>query len=1241
MSIARVGRLAWLVAMAVVTLSYWTAAYSQTARTTEVVPVPIIGHPGGIHAAYSASGRTLVTGGGDNTLKVWDAESRRLLRSLECHKGPTENYSGKGALAVVTAVAISQDGRLAVSGGADGAICVWQVETGKLLRSIAAHKHNVASLYITPDARTIISTDIDSDPAVVPGVAKSGGGTPPVQSADRNRMGDGAGVRMWSLESGSRLGGAPGGFASVTPAPDGRSVLVAYHKDAAILYEIPTGRELAKIPEAANAVRASFQKDGVHLVVVQNRVVSVPSLHVIELATGKLKRTVAINQQGTSRDVIALSDDYRAIIRDNTARYNATGAQPEADLEVWRIGADEIAKVPLSEKFDPDSVLFLPHNGSIMTTKGPNVVVWDTESGKPLTSYAGSSSIEYLEWSPDGERILSRSMTDTAEPMLWSKGAGVLERMLSVADHTLTESRFSTTSGDIVAVDGEKRGFVWETARSRWRPTPIPSDERVISDLHADGRMATFNEARRTVTFRDIATGQVSFSATLPGDAGKARSARFSTKGTWALVLTDRETSGDLFIFDLGRKRQLRRIETIKGLRIWSANFSPDEKWIALLNSKRGGSVAEVRDVVSNALVKSLDIKEGASYPEFSPEGKYLSITSGWTARWGENIYRTKDWNQEDFHFHSRWEKQHRQYYDGDRRLLVSTGWASRLHSHRLVAGPDPKLAPIFDIKTTGPAPRAYDPTQKRLAIGDGKAIRFFDINDGRVLFALEGHLANVSALQFSANGRELASGGEDGSIRLWDLEKRKLVSTSIARGDEEWITITPEGFFTGSPRAAELLSVARGLDSWGIDQLWQSLYNPDLVREKLAGDANGEVARAAIVTNLDKVVGSGAPPKLVLSPLGQSVVGNDGQVEVEVNVVDMGGGIGRIEWRVNGVTTGISDAGAASGAEQTRKVRRQLVLDPGRNNIEVVAYNGRNLMASSPVQLEEITWSGRPETGMGRLFVLAIGINGYSDASFRRLNLAVDDARGLAEALKSAGREQYAEVRVVPAYDADATLAGLERLIDGLAGEIQARDTFILFAAAHGTSQNGRFYLIPHGFSSQAPGGLAANAVGQGQIQDWVANRIKARRILILLDTCESGALIGGYSQSRVDQPAAEAAIGRLHEATGRPVLTAAATGRAAIEGYKGHGVFTYALIDALKNADSSGDGLIDLKELAAHVQTMVPRISAEMRGGGAAGDARAALTIGGGGDRAALVQQSARFGSRGESFIIGRRLP
>ena len=308
----------------------------------------------------------------------------------------------------------------------------------------------------------------------------------------------------------------------------------------------------------------------------------------------------------------------------------------------------------------------------------------------------------------------------------------------------------------------------------------------------------------------------------------------------------------------------------------------------------------------------------------------------------------------------------------------------------------------------------------------------------------------------------------------------------------------------------------------------------------------------------------------------------------VAARITDRGKGIGRIEWRVNGVTTGVKKAPVGAGPEYD--VQQTLALDAGENKIEVIAYERRNLLASLPVRIT-ITYSGRrADATKPNLHVLAIGINAYVDMGggrpdsldyFPPLNLAVADARALAADLRKAGAGLYNEIHVTEALDTDAAAANLNRIVAQISAKISPRDTFVLFAAAHGTSRDGRFYLIPQDYQGGSdPKALAERAIDQDRLQDWVANRIRARKTIILLDTCELGALVGGYAKSRTDVPAWEAAIGRLHEATGRPVLTAAASGKPAFEGYQGHGVFTFAVMDALRRGDSSGNGTIEVSD-------------------------------------------------------------
>jgi hypothetical protein len=58
----------------------------------------------------------------------------------------------------------------------------------------------------------------------------------------------------------------------------------------------------------------------------------------------------------------------------------------------------------------------------------------------------------------------------------------------------------------------------------------------------------------------------------------------------------------------------------------------------------------------------------------------------------------------------------------------------------------------------------------------------------------------------------------------------------------------------------------------------------------------------------------------------------------------------------------------------------------------------------------------------------------------------------------------------------------------------------------------------------------------------------------------------------------------------TGATVVTATTDDKPAAEGYRGHGVFTYALLSAFADADSNGDGLIDVKEFADYIAAQVP---------------------------------------------------
>ena len=159
---------------------------------------------------------------------------------------------------------------------------------------------------------------------------------------------------------------------------------------------------------------------------------------------------------------------------------------------------------------------------------------------------------------------------------------------------------------------------------------------------------------------------------------------------------------------------------------------------------------------------------------------------------------------------------------------------------------------------------------------------------------------------------------------------------------------------------------------------MFSSLYNPDLVREQLAEKPQGEVRRATAVVNLNVVLDSGpAPPVAITSPAPNAIASGD-LVDVTAKVTDQGKGVGRVEYRVNGVTAAVVSRPDSAGPDYV--ITKPLALEAGTNTIEVVAYNGSNLLASLPATTKVNFAGAKGDGGRARLHILAIGINAYVD---------------------------------------------------------------------------------------------------------------------------------------------------------------------------------------------------------------------------------------------------------------------
>jgi WD40 repeat protein len=95
--------------------------------------------------ALSANGRLAVSASYDKMLKVWEVAMGRELRTFTGHGDRMHK------------IALSTDGRLAVSASDDKTLKVWDMATGCELRTLARHSDWVHGVALSTDARLAVS----------------------------------------------------------------------------------------------------------------------------------------------------------------------------------------------------------------------------------------------------------------------------------------------------------------------------------------------------------------------------------------------------------------------------------------------------------------------------------------------------------------------------------------------------------------------------------------------------------------------------------------------------------------------------------------------------------------------------------------------------------------------------------------------------------------------------------------------------------------------------------------------------------------------------------------------------------------------------------------------------------------------------------------------------------------------------------------------------------------------------
>jgi WD40 repeat protein len=228
------------------------------------------GHTGGVGSvAYAADGRRALSGGNDNTVRLWDVETAKELRGFEGHADH------------VTTVAISPNGRVALSASRDGTARLWDTESGKELRRwrLEGHGSVVWGVALSADGRRALTSwdgdgdvrlwDVETGKELRRFVGHDSGVWAVAFSPDGRRALTGSGdrtVRLWDVNTGKelrRLEGHTWDVRSVAYSPDGRRALSGSFDKTVRLWDLETGKELRRFKGHANSVIGiAFSPDG-------------------------------------------------------------------------------------------------------------------------------------------------------------------------------------------------------------------------------------------------------------------------------------------------------------------------------------------------------------------------------------------------------------------------------------------------------------------------------------------------------------------------------------------------------------------------------------------------------------------------------------------------------------------------------------------------------------------------------------------------------------------------------------------------------------------------------------------------------------------------------------------------------------------------------------------------------------------------------------------------------------------